>query len=84
MQIFLGDGFMTVEDFKNAIEVRRDFDFIYRGKRYVVNVSRKSGEITFGEEYLIPKKFESYRHLMAECLVEGRNLLDLLCDCSFS
>ncbi|MCR5289389.1 MAG: hypothetical protein K6E51_05305 [Treponema sp.] len=74
---------MTREEFKSIIEVRRDFDFSFRGKRYMINAKKLSSgefEISFGEEYASPVVYDSFLHLMAEAQIEKIMLSDALVD----
>ena len=74
---------MTQEDFRDLILVRRDFDFVYRNRRFVVNASQKSnGEmsISFGEEYTSPKQFYSFTHLVADAKIDFKYLREILVD----
>ena len=74
---------MTREEFRDAILVRRDFDFVYNNRRFLVNSKRISDgglEISFGEEYTSPKIFDSFTHLMADAKIDFKYLREILVD----
>lgn len=74
---------MTREEFRDAILVRRDFDFVYSNRRFLVNSKRTSDgglEISFGEEYTSPKIFDSFTHLMADAKIDFKYLREILVD----
>lgn len=74
---------MTQDEFRDVILVRRDFDFVYGNRRFLVNTKQKlNGEITisFGEEYTEPKIFDSFAHFMADAKIDFRLLREVLND----
>jgi len=74
---------MTRDEFKNLIEVRRDFDFRYRGRNFVINAVKKSDgeyEIFFGPQYEKPEHYDSFRDLMANAQIGNRVLPEILRD----
>ena len=74
---------MTREEFRDAILVRRDFDYVYNNRRFLVNSKRTSDgglEISFGEEYTSPKIFDSFTHLMADAKIDFKYLREILVD----
>ena len=74
---------MTVKEFQNMIEVRRDFDFTYQNKRYMVNARRGedgSLKIDFGEEFCAKEHYDSVTHLLSDAKIGVRNLRDVLSD----
>lgn len=74
---------MTREEFRDAILVRRDFDFLYNNRRFFVNSKQTLDgglEISFGEEYTSPKTFDSFTHLMADAKIDFKYLREILVD----
>ncbi len=74
---------MTVKEFRDQIEVRRDFDFIYNNTHYMINATRgKNGnlEIDFGEEFTAKQHFDSITHLLSDGKIGIKNLQEVLCD----
>ncbi|MBR6080094.1 MAG: hypothetical protein IKP60_08065 [Treponema sp.] len=74
---------MTREEFRDAILVRRDFDFVYNNRRFFVNSKQTLDgglEISFGEEYTSPKTFDSFTHLMADAKIDFKYLREILVD----
>ena len=74
---------MRQDDFRDMVLVRRDFDFEYSGKRFLVNSKPlPDGNlfISFGEEYTKPQNFESYTQFMAEAKIDLRLLREIICD----
>ena len=73
---------MSLDEFRLMIEVRQDFDFLYKGKRYSVRLDKANKKIFFGEEFTQAKVFDSFTHLMAEAKIGTRLLNSLLVDIS--
>ena len=74
---------MTRDEFKTLIEVRRDFDFSYRGRCFVINAVKKADgeyQISFGPQYESPARYESFRDLMANAQIGNRILPEILRD----
>lgn len=74
---------MTQEEFRDAVLVRRDFDFVYKNRRFVVNSKQNQDgqmSISFGEEFSKPGQYESFSHLMADAKIDFKYLREILVD----
>lgn len=74
---------MTRDEFKTLIEVRRDFDFSYNGRHFVINAVKKADgeyQISFGPQYEKPVVYDSFRDLMANAQIGNRILPEILRD----
>ena len=61
-------GGMTVEQFVDFLNARRDFSFEYGGKRYALRAESdgKGGlKVFFGQEYGLMQEFEDVKELLA-------------------
>ena len=74
---------MKQEEFRDAILTRRDFDFVYNNRRFIINTKQMpdgSLNISFGEEYTVPVLFDSFTHLMADAKIDFKYLREVLVD----
>lgn len=76
---------MTKDEFKDLIERRRDFNFVYKDTRYQLS-AKPSGsftselKISLGELYESPVEYESFKAMMASAKVGNSHLRSVL-DC---
>ena len=74
---------MTVEQFVDFLNARRDFSFEYGGKRYALRAEAdgKGGlKVFFGQEYGLMQEFEDVKELLALAKVGNSFLRAVLGD----
>ena len=71
---------MTTEGFQNYIETKREFEFIFEGKKFLITYGKDNGGqyIQLGQEFSAGKKFYSYRELMADAKVGNHFLREFI------
>ncbi len=63
---------MTVEELQSYIEQKREFEFLYGGKKFLITYGKDSERrpyINLGQEFSQGRKFYSFREFLAEAKI---------------
>lgn len=72
-------NFMTTDELKSYIEEKREFEFFYDGKKFLITYGNDGRQfIQLGQEFSVGQKFYSFREFLADAKVGNHYLREYI------